>query len=255
MPIVLELMGLPAAGKSTFACAMRERARQAGLPLLGEEAAFRAASRGPLHAILNRLPSALREALAGPMTRLDAVHLFMTRDPAFFSELFRIVERALPAISERQSFLYAVLRQCALREVIETSSPAPASVLVEEGFAHRAMTLLGYGSREKIPDADLASYLERMPKPNALVWVDTPPEVCAQRLFEREHPPIALQAIPRSEWEGRLRGAEKILQRVAAGLRSRGVDVWRIQNTGRNPSSDPLSPVLQWLSAHPGANT
>lgn len=259
MPHILEFMGLPAAGKSTLAAALRNKACQNGIRLSGEDAAFREAARrearGILQTILVRLPRKLCETLAGPMRRLDALHLYMTKNPAFFAEGFRMVEHALPSTVERQSFLYAVLRQCALREVIGSYLPAQTSVLVEEGFAHRAMTLFGYRLWEMIPEADLAAYLESMPKPDALVWVDTSPAVCAQRLRERKQPPIAMQAIPPSEWESCLNRAEMILNRVATGLQMRGVEVLRISgDDGRPPPSDALSPVLQWLLAQSAAS-
>lgn len=58
------------------------------------------------------------------------------------------------------------------------------TLIVDEGFTQRAVALFGYAFSS--PDEPLlAGYLEAMPRPDALLVLDTPLDECARRLDQR----------------------------------------------------------------------
>jgi hypothetical protein len=231
-PTVIELMGLPAAGKTTGAALLHRGVGASSrrcVPLT--ETFWSAAQReagGLLKPLLLRMPRAIRDPLMGPMTRLDLGHLFLSRECVFCEVVFREMS-GLPDSRQRQSFLYALLLYAVQREAIERHSPRGLPVVAEEGFAQRAMTLFGYRP-EGVDESRVAAYSRALPRPDALIWVDTAPEVCADRLARRRQPPFPLQSLPAAQWPSQLALGRRVLATVAEELRAAGVPVLALRD-------------------------
>jgi hypothetical protein len=182
---------------------------------------------GIIKPLLLRLPPLIRGPLLGPMCRLDLGHLFLSRECAFCEIVFREMAE-LPDFRQRESFLYALLQHAVQREVIERHLPAGLPVIAEEGFAQRAMTLFGYRP-DGAEESRVAAYARAMPKPVAIVWVDTPPDVCAVRLASRTQPPYPLRSLPAAQWAPQLDLARRVLATVSCALQASGIPVVAVQ--------------------------
>jgi hypothetical protein len=243
---VIEFMGLPGAGKTTGAALLRRGAGGGSRSCVPLEDAFWAASRreaaGVLKPLLLRMPRVIRSPLVGPMSRLDLGHLLLSRECAFFEVVFREM-KCLPDSRQRQSFLYALLIHGVQREVVERHFPRGLPVVAEEGLAQRAMTLFGYRP-EEVEGSRVAAYAGAMPKPAAVVWVDTAPAVCADRLARRRQPPFPLQSLPAAQWPSQLALGRRVLATAAEELRAAGVPVLAVDG-GTDDLAQRVARVLE----------
>ena len=223
MPI-FEFMGLPGSGKSTQAKRLlKERPDCVCLHELYWECVRSSGSRGILERMLSRLPLQIKMPLSGPMSRLDLVHRFMSEEPEYSRVVFSELSQ-FPSKDLRMSFLHAWLKYAAERELVLKTGVEDHWVTVEEGFAHRAMTLFGY--QEQAPSADrIEAYVTAMPKPERILWVDTPVEICSERLKKRSAPPLPLIEISKHLWPDRLAVGRDVLSMVKEALQQCGVHV------------------------------
>jgi hypothetical protein len=242
---MIEFMGLPGAGKTTGAALLQRGQWGRDRRLVPVAEAFWSSARreaaGILKPLLLRMPRVIRHPLAGPMSRLDLGHLFLSRECRFCEVVFREMS-CLPDPLQRQSFLYALLIHAVQREVIERHFPPDLLVVAEEGFAQRAMTLFGYRPEEAEADR-LAAYVRFMPKPAAVVWVDTEPDLCAARLARRGQPPYPLQSLPAPQWPAQLARARRVLASAAAALQESGVPVVAVRGD-RDDLAEQVSVML-----------
>lgn len=222
MPIV-EMMGLPASGKSSLATEMLKVRPTWQNTNDAYWSNTRSDPRGIIERLLLVLPENICNPLSGPMSRLDVTHLFLSREADFAAIVFREAA-SLQNPLHRQSFLYAWLKYIVQWELMNRPKDRNKSVLVEEGFSHRAMTLLGY-SRVRPEEELIYKYGTAMPKPQAVVWVDTPPELCAKRLRDRDQPPLPLIAKSSEQWGKYLETGRFVLATMAACLRELGVQI------------------------------
>jgi hypothetical protein len=219
----IEMMGLPAAGKSTFAA----RLRKEGLLAL-EDAywrASRACSRGVLEKGLAMLPDAMKTPLSGAYARMDMLHLFLTEETAYAAFILKEAAAKKDALL-KQSFLHAWLEYAAKKRLIIEADLSGGPVLVEEGFSQRIMTLFGYDV--SLDASAMAACISSMPKPDALIWVNTDPHRCADRLSQRADRQVAFRDLPPDQWNDQLKKAQEVLRVTASMLGDAGVDVIEI---------------------------
>ena len=100
---------------------------------------------------------------------------------------------------------------------------------VDEGFTQRAVALVAHGFAD--PDEPmLVRYLEAMPRPTVLVFVDTPIATCSQRLDSRGWPERVADH-EESIRHAFLRNAGKAAQFLVERAEAMGVNVARVDGT------------------------
>jgi thymidylate kinase len=187
--MIIELIGAPGSGKTTVVPYLKELLNEKGY---SANAVLDAARPFALKTIPGKLAGAI---LPGRLKRFVLWQIFY---------LFAMVNRAEFA-RKHQSLLNTVLpyqssrpitvrdRDHVLRWFIHltgcyqffTKFIEPDEVLIfDEGFVHRVVQLFSSENEEINFDA-ITEYLDLIPKPDLVVFIDTPEKVCEERVFSR----------------------------------------------------------------------
>jgi hypothetical protein len=110
-------------------------------------------------------------------------------------------------------------------------------LIVDEGFSQRAVALFGYGYGEE-DNGPLGHYLDSIPRPEVLVVVETPLEICERRLDQRGWSE-RVERLPASDRRRFLEGAKAVVTRVAGHLERASTRVIWVDGTTPAPDSIP----------------
>lgn len=234
-PVVIELVGIPGAGKTTLARRLVVDLAATGTSATTmTEAGRRRAARTRTGAAARRLPPRLaslllwQRHLAGG--RAGAIALCW-RHP-------RLVVRVLATQWSRPG-VPARLRAHVLRwwfahagrRAFLAGTARPGDVLVvDDGFVHRAATLHA-GPGQPPRDDAVSAYVAAVPRPDLLVVVTADPPTCADRVRARgvwRHRPLDPVALA---WH--LVHAEQAVAAAVRTARDLGWDVLEVDNDGQ----------------------
>jgi thymidylate kinase len=111
-------------------------------------------------------------------------------------------------------------------------------LLLDEGFAHRVVQL-NASDHEDLNQEDLSLYLDLIPKPEILIYVDVPAEECERRVYERGlWPRFAHKS--RQQVSNFISNSHFVVSKTVEMLKSRDWDIIEIDN-----SAESISPVAQ----------
>ena len=155
--------------------------------------------------------------------------LFAMANPTLAWQVGRAV-RELPIPGpHRRRILRLILRLGAADRAVRGRFDGTVMVLVDEGWAHRAVNLFAWCPT--VPQARLDAYLAAIPEPDLLVIVDAPASVVRERLAVRGLP-RRLRRSSKVEVERFLIRSQAITERAASRLSDRGIPIVRVVNAG-----------------------
>jgi len=234
MAALVEVMGLPGAGKSTLSGALALALRARGAEAWERREAVRGCLRrrpdGRFKSLLKRLPAALWEPWIGVQSEVFPILEFAAGHPGLLRLLADWVDRPDWEAEQRYGILWAFAKLFAETELLRQHGPGKGAVIFDEGFAHRGFSLFGYLCTEPVPARVCADYVALVPAPYAVLWVDTDVETCARRLAGRAALPLLARGDNPVQLERRLQQGRVVLERIGAAFRERGVPVWRLEN-------------------------
>jgi hypothetical protein len=237
MKMHIELCGVPGAGKSTACAALVADAGSAARALGREAAMLRCLRRrddGLLKNTLKRLPGWVWKRIMDTAYAMDELRRFMADHIALSDHVMHTLHAR--ALSPRDADIVwgAFMRTFVEYELARRFLRDDETLIMDEGFAHRAFTLFGYLD-EALPEADLERYAALVPLPDRVILVDTPPPVCAERLAARPARPfqfpIQLADMTPERRVAQLEHGAACLRRVADALEARGAHVVRIDTS------------------------
>lgn len=246
---VVELLGVPGAGKSTLAAGLSQ-ALPGALTL--DEAVRRSIGRrgqDPLTRLAARLTRTSNARLwsaayARSSDRLAALIRFASSRPAALEGVLA-AQRARADRDLRPDMVLGWILNLMARYQLAIEDGAASWLVVDEGFAQRAVALLAAGYEQR-DEPELHAYLETSPAPETLVIVETPLEACMARLDHKG-------------WSARLTGtgdaqrrsfveaAAEIVSIVGSVYPRRGVEVVRV--AGDDPATDSVSRIAATLAS------
>lgn len=172
----------------------------------------------------------LSEVEAGRGARRAAMVSFAVRHPALLWTVLRSILAARIPWWHRRRILSLVLELGARLELAGRGLPADAWLLVDEGWAQRAVNVFAWRT-PRAARSEIQEYLRRAPISGTVVIVTAPPEIARERALQRGLPK-RLRASGPERTERFLGDAAAIIGVVADELALTGQAVVRIDNGG-----------------------
>ncbi|MGH8914542.1 MAG: hypothetical protein ACRDZM_08525, partial [Acidimicrobiia bacterium] len=206
----------------------------------GEDPLARAAAR------LSRSSSGRlwKPAYARSTDRFAALSRFVASHPALVEAVLATQRRRVDRDRGQDLVLGWILNLMA-RYQLATERAVPGWLVIDEGFAQRGVALFASGFDDVSDSDSLDRYLDTMPRPDLVVVVDTPLEVCEQRLDHRGWSERARELDPATRRRF-LTDAGTVTRLVATGLEQR--DARLIWVDGTTPIQDSLPLVAATLT-------
>jgi Ser/Thr protein kinase RdoA (MazF antagonist) len=162
--------------------------------------------------------------------RRAAMLAFALRHPALLGTVLRSVLAASIPWWHRRRILSLVLDLGARLDMAGRRLPADAWLLVDEGWAHRAVNVFAWRDPPAMR-SEIKEYLRRAPISGTVVIVNAPPELASARALRRGLPK-RLHGAGVDRTERFMRDAAAVIGVVADELASAGQAVVRIENSG-----------------------
>lgn len=227
----IELLGIPGSGKSTLSRQLAGSETSTGRVWALEEAARRALRGRGSHigtrAAARLTPNADNRLWKIVYSRAPERAEAMVEFASHWSEFLESVVTAQRERVKRdhgQSLVLSWILNLGARFVLASRGiPRSDSLIIDEGFAQRALAVFGHGWADS-DRPHLARYLQTMPKPEVIVRIDAEVEICRQRLDRSGWPQRASQ-LSRDERVAYLERARETVDTVATHLDRAGVQL------------------------------
>lgn len=234
-PFVVEFLGVPGSGKTTLANQLVEELRHAGFDVatITGLARRRAAATTLGKLIQTVVPPPLRSTLLwwvfyglGAASGLGLLH----RDPTLARFVAATQLRRPLSVATRWHILFWFLQLAGRHRVLVDGSTGAQVLVIDDGFAHRAVHL--HASHHRDPDRrPVLRYLELIPVPDLVVHVDTETSACLERVIGRGVWAHSRHLTER-ELGHYLKSARAVVETAAQEMRRRGTTVVEVSGTG-----------------------
>ena len=249
--MIVELIGAPGAGKTTLVPAVA--AHFVGLGLSARtvvEAARPFARRTPAGAAAARLaPPPLARALLWQLfyhTSTAYRLRFFARHPRLVAYVLRSQRRRPIPAEERRHASHWFFVLTGQYEFLRAHARPGEWLIYDEGFAHRAVQL--HASSDETPDAgQVARYVGLLPRPDLLVAVRAPWQLCAERVYRRGLW-ARFRHKGRAEVERYIRHAHRVVELALEPIRAGGWTLIEVDNGGADPAA-PAAELRERLAA------
>jgi len=188
--MIVEFIGMPGAGKTTLLAMVRDHLRESGIHAYSPlEASRMFAQRTTAGWMVSRLfpQSWQRPLLWQVYYHMSSLHGcgFLARRPRLAWEVFHS-QRHRPAAAQARErrVLHWFFRNAGSYQFLKGALRPDEALLLDEGFVHRVVQL--HVSAVEEPDgARIATYIDLLPRPDLVIHVRAPKEVCLQRIYGR----------------------------------------------------------------------
>jgi thymidylate kinase len=252
-PVVVELVGAPGAGKTTLLPAVMDACRTAGLrpyTVVGAGRAF-AARTVAGKAATAVLPGSLRSKALWAIflgCRSISAAAFAARRPRLARYILASARgRPAAADARERKVLHWYVRLAGSYGFLTSRALEGEALVLDEGFLHRTVQL--HTSAVEVPSAArVDAYADLVPRPDLLVHVRAPIDVCERRVrsrgvwgrFDRKDP---------SDLSRFVANAHRATVLIAAAAEAKG---WRVVEID-NGESDPMEAEARLRSRIPAA--
>ena len=244
---VVEFLGAPGSGKTTLAGELArsfpgavdlEGAVRTSIGARGEDAMAQTAAR------ISRSSSSRmwRAAYARSTDRFSGLTRFVGANPEFMRTILD-GQHSRADRDRGQDLVLGWLLNLMARYQLAIEWARAEWLVVDEGFCQRGVALFSHGF-DPSDRPHLDSYLSSMPQPDAVVVVDTPPQIAEARLESRGWSE-RVRDLPLEERRAFLAGAGEVTRAIADHLDTAGTPV--IWVDGTTPVADSLRVVAATL--------
>ncbi len=237
--MVIEFIGAPGAGKTTLIPVVEEVCRERGIDARTVvEAARPYAQRAWAGKAVARFAP---QPWQRPLLWQVFYHLSLWSRIAFCARRPRLISLAL--ITQLRRPVPAEIRRHAWRWFIHLAgcyrfllahARAGEALILDEGFIHRVVQM--YASHLETPDMDrISAYVDLIPRPDLVIAVHAPWEVCLERIYQRglwER----FQHMSQDEVAAFVRNAHRIVDMTVDYVRSAGWTLLEVDNGIADPA-------------------
>jgi len=188
--MIIEFIGTPGVGKTTLLPTVAEALQERGISALTVvRAARRFTSRTLLGKAVCRLaaPPAREAILWQAFLFLSLLYRlrFIARNPwLVLSVLSSQFRRPAAAGSRERKVLHWFFRTIGDYEFLKSRALPNEALLFDEGFVHRVVQF--YASSAEEPNRKrISQYVSLLPRPDYVIFVNAPPEICERRIYQR----------------------------------------------------------------------
>lgn len=187
--MIIEFIGTPGAGKSTLQAAVIELFQERGIQAWSiVDAARPCAQRTVWGRVISRAsPHSLRSPLLWQvfyfLSTLYRLRFFL-KYPRLIWQVFDSQRRRPIPVEERQHALHWFFHLVGYYEFLIAYALPGEALVLDEGFVHRVVQMNASDVEEPDPDQILA-YVNLLPRPDLVIAVQTPWEVCKERIYRR----------------------------------------------------------------------
>lgn len=188
--MIIEFIGGPGAGKTTLIPTVIESLQERGIKAYTVVDAARPYARRTVWGKLvgHLAPPSLRRPLLWQIFyRLSALYRlkFLLKHPRLIWRVWRSQwRRPAAADARRRKVLYWFFRLIGYYEFLQAHLQPREALIFDEGFVHRVVQLHASGVEEPVP-AQIWAYLDLLPPPDWVIFIQAPPEVCERRIYSR----------------------------------------------------------------------
>lgn len=191
----IEFIGLPGAGKSAIRNQLLERLTQQDKSryLTLEDAYLIIAKQNidrVFRPLLNVLPHRMALAFSNKLMNRSLMHYeaqnrFLAKYAKAFETFISSKSFDLMSLKERNLVLSAFIGTGALYECIAEGFSDETFIFFEEGFVQKSLMFIPVQGKI-LPDSDpLSLYLQRVPLPEIIIFVQVEPKTCLKRMTQR----------------------------------------------------------------------
>jgi len=187
--VIIEFIGTPGSGKSTLLPALvKNLAEHNVIGRTVVEASRPVVARTSLGKGINTLapPSLRRQVLWQVFYCWSYLsrRQFSQQRPSLVSHVRETQEARKISAEEKEHNLSWWFNLCGNYQFLTPRMQPGEALVLDEGFSHRVVQL-NASDHEEINQDNLRKYLRLIPKPDMLIYVDTPAAVCEERVYDR----------------------------------------------------------------------
>lgn len=237
-------MGIPGSGKSTVRSLLLESLNRQKIPCLSMEQALLSSLKANVDGILFKcllrmLPAnmALKYAplvFTRSALRYAAQNAFLSTHGKSVSTVLSSDYFLQAAPSERETVLSRFLLTASQYQLIREHAAEYSPVLFDEGFLQKSASLFVSPGEKTLPDtAFLSSYLDIIPRPDIVLYLQTDVKTCMERIIARpKGMPERLVGRNRQEIQSYLEANDSFIQSIAELANTKDYYVGVIENNG-----------------------
>lgn len=252
--IWIELLGLPASGKSTHAAILTAALRRRGFAAYGRSEGLAKCLRardGVLLGAAKLLAPGVRKRLDNTDYAMPELCSFAARNPAAVAAVLDSLARRQLPDRDRRTWVVPTFRTLAEYQMAAERLATSDIMVHDEGLAHRCYTMFGY-LNEPAPTVEIETYLRHTPRIDFAVWTDVTPEASNERIENRGlgGPRVWFADMPLAQRIACLTRGRECLATVARTIECAGVPLLRIDNN--RPAGEAETAIESWVTSIEG---
>lgn len=188
--MIIEFIGPPGAGKTTLMPTVIESLQERKIKAFTKDDAARTfAQRTFVGKAIGRLaPESLRQPLLWHtfyrLSTLYRVKFFLKHPKLIWLVISTQRRRPKSADIRQRKVLFWFFRIVGYYEFLKAYTNPGEALIFDEGFVHRVVQLNASAVEDPNP-TQIMSYLDLLPRPDVVIYVQAPHDVCEKRIYER----------------------------------------------------------------------